>query len=169
MLVWLRSWHHALLVVNLHDCGAAVDTPSACTSVLGTTLPLACLLRVAQHMVGRLLTQIVEALAERLEAAAGSSGAGARTLLVVDPVLVATSGDALAAGGVMEAMRQHLLPAATIVTPNVPEASALLGALLFERRPLHCHTCKAVFSCVHAGDGRCSLHKCTVGSKAAAF
>lgn len=74
---------------------------------------------------------------ERLEAAAGSAGAGARPLLVVDPVLVATSGDALAAGGVMEAMRQHLLPAATIVTPNVPEASALLGALLSSplRRP----------------------------------
>ena len=78
---------------------------------------------------------------ERLEAAAGSAGAGARPLLVVDPVLVATSGDALAAGGVMEAMRQHLLPAATIVTPNVPEASALLGALLLSplRQPsAHC-------------------------------
>ncbi len=30
-------------------------------------------------------------------------------------------------GGVMEAMRRHLLPIATVITPNVPEASALLG------------------------------------------
>jgi Phosphomethylpyrimidine kinase len=87
--------------------------------------------------------QIVEALAARLDAAAGSSGSKARPLLVVDPVLVATSGDALAAGGVMEAMRQHLLPAATIVTPNVPEASALLGSTLPGMSPCHNLLCAA--------------------------
>ena len=47
--------------------------------------------------------------------------------LVVDPVLVATSGDALAAGGVGEAMVARLLPLATVVTPNLAEAAALLG------------------------------------------
>jgi hydroxymethylpyrimidine/phosphomethylpyrimidine kinase len=47
--------------------------------------------------------------------------------VVVDPVLVATSGDALAKQGVSEAMRAHLLPLATVLTPNLPEASALLG------------------------------------------
>lgn len=31
----------------------------------------------------------------------------------------------------MEAMRKHLLPLATVVTPNLPEASALLGQSLF--------------------------------------
>ncbi|KAI3425347.1 hypothetical protein D9Q98_009111 [Chlorella vulgaris] len=46
--------------------------------------------------------------------------------LVVDPVLVSTSGDALAVSGVVEALKTHLLPLATIVTPNVPEASKLL-------------------------------------------
>ena len=47
--------------------------------------------------------------------------------LVVDPVLVATSGDSLAGSEVAEALRTHLFPLATIITPNLPEASALLG------------------------------------------
>ena len=47
--------------------------------------------------------------------------------IVVDPVLSSTSGDALATQGVVEAVQAHLLPIATIVTPNIPEASALLG------------------------------------------
>jgi hydroxymethylpyrimidine/phosphomethylpyrimidine kinase len=45
--------------------------------------------------------------------------------IVLDPVLVATSGDALGAPGVVEAMRTHLFPLATLITPNVPEAARL--------------------------------------------
>jgi len=48
-------------------------------------------------------------------------------MLVVDPVMVATSGDALAAAGTVEAVRELLLPLATLVTPNLPEAAQLLG------------------------------------------
>lgn len=47
--------------------------------------------------------------------------------LVVDPVLVATSGDSLAGSEVAHALKMHLFPLATIITPNLPEASALLG------------------------------------------
>jgi hydroxymethylpyrimidine/phosphomethylpyrimidine kinase len=47
--------------------------------------------------------------------------------LVVDPVLVATAGAALAGAGVVEAYREALLPVATVVTPNRAEAVALLG------------------------------------------
>lgn len=46
--------------------------------------------------------------------------------LVVDPVLVATSGDSLAAEGTVDAVRDILLPLATVVTPNFPEAAQLL-------------------------------------------
>ena len=46
--------------------------------------------------------------------------------LVVDPVLVATSGDSLAGSEVAQALKQHLFPIATVITPNLPEASALL-------------------------------------------
>lgn len=46
--------------------------------------------------------------------------------IVLDPVLVATSGDSLGGPGVVEAMRRHLFPIATLITPNGPEAAAFL-------------------------------------------
>lgn len=49
--------------------------------------------------------------------------------LVVDPVLVSTSGHSLAEGGVARALVDVLLPLATLATPNLPEAEALLGEL----------------------------------------
>jgi hydroxymethylpyrimidine/phosphomethylpyrimidine kinase len=48
--------------------------------------------------------------------------------LVVDPVMVATSGDVLLAPEAIGALKQHLLPLATVVTPNLHEAALLLGA-----------------------------------------
>jgi hydroxymethylpyrimidine kinase/phosphomethylpyrimidine kinase len=48
--------------------------------------------------------------------------------IVLDPVLVATSGDSLGAPGVVEAMRRHLFPVASVITPNLPEAATLAGA-----------------------------------------
>jgi hydroxymethylpyrimidine/phosphomethylpyrimidine kinase len=50
------------------------------------------------------------------------------TDIVLDPVLVATSGDRLSAPGVADALRRLLIPRALIVTPNLPEAAALTGA-----------------------------------------
>lgn len=47
--------------------------------------------------------------------------------LVVDPVMVAKSGARLLRDEAREAMIQYLLPLATIVTPNIPEAEALTG------------------------------------------
>lgn len=47
--------------------------------------------------------------------------------LVVDPVMVSTSGHSLAGSEVGAALMTHLLPLAMLVTPNIPEASALLG------------------------------------------
>ncbi|WP_182377613.1 bifunctional hydroxymethylpyrimidine kinase/phosphomethylpyrimidine kinase [Nocardioides sp. WS12] len=46
-------------------------------------------------------------------------------ILVVDPVLVATSGAVLADDSVVQAYRQHLLPVATVITPNEEEFLAL--------------------------------------------
>ena len=51
-----------------------------------------------------------------------------RPPLVVDPVLVATSGDALGVSGVSEAMLSELGPIATLFTPNLEEAQTLAGA-----------------------------------------
>lgn len=48
--------------------------------------------------------------------------------LVVDPVMVATSGDVLLAPEAVKAIKSDLLPLATLVTPNLPEAAILLGS-----------------------------------------
>jgi hydroxymethylpyrimidine/phosphomethylpyrimidine kinase len=47
--------------------------------------------------------------------------------LVVDPVMVAQSGDRLLSDNALSAMQQLLLPRATLITPNLPEAETLLG------------------------------------------
>jgi hydroxymethylpyrimidine/phosphomethylpyrimidine kinase len=45
---------------------------------------------------------------------------------VVDPLMVATSGDRLIADDCVAALRRELIPRAAIITPNLPEAAALL-------------------------------------------
>jgi hydroxymethylpyrimidine/phosphomethylpyrimidine kinase len=63
---------------------------------------------------------IIEVVADRLRA----NGVPA---LVVDPVMVAKSGDRLLREDAVQALREVLLPLATIVTPNAPEATVLSG------------------------------------------
>jgi hydroxymethylpyrimidine/phosphomethylpyrimidine kinase len=67
---------------------------------------------------------IVETVAGRLRR---SPGQGPRRPLVVDPVMVATSGDVLLAPEAIDAVKRELIPLATIITPNLPEAARLLG------------------------------------------
>ena len=47
--------------------------------------------------------------------------------VVLDPVMVATSGDRLLAPDAVETLKRELIPRARVVTPNLPEAAALLG------------------------------------------
>jgi hydroxymethylpyrimidine/phosphomethylpyrimidine kinase len=47
--------------------------------------------------------------------------------LVVDPVMVAKGGATLLGKEALEAMHMYMLPAAKIITPNIPEAEALTG------------------------------------------
>ena len=47
--------------------------------------------------------------------------------LVCDPVMIAKGGHPLLAESAVEALRQRLLPRAALLTPNLPEAEALLG------------------------------------------
>lgn len=64
--------------------------------------------------------EIIEAVGERL--------AKYRPEIVVcDPVLVATSGDALSDGKTVSAMRKSIFPLADLITPNIPEAEAISG------------------------------------------
>jgi hydroxymethylpyrimidine/phosphomethylpyrimidine kinase len=46
--------------------------------------------------------------------------------VVLDPVMVATSGDRLLAAEAVDALRKKLIPLASLVAPNLPEAAALL-------------------------------------------
>ena len=47
--------------------------------------------------------------------------------VIIDPVMVATSGDVLLAPEAVNALRERLLPKAFLITPNIPEAEVLTG------------------------------------------
>lgn len=47
--------------------------------------------------------------------------------IVVDPVMIATSGAALSKGSAVDRMKEILFPIAAVITPNIPEAEALSG------------------------------------------
>jgi hydroxymethylpyrimidine/phosphomethylpyrimidine kinase len=64
--------------------------------------------------------EIIETVVDRLK----SHGA---ERLVVDPVMVAKSGDHLLQTSAVETLRSVLLPMATVITPNIPEAEVLVG------------------------------------------
>ncbi len=63
--------------------------------------------------------------AEAIEAIADTLPPGLK--LVVDPVMVAKGGASLLAEAAIGALKQRLIPRATLLTPNLPEAEALLG------------------------------------------
>lgn len=68
-------------------------------------------------MVSR--SETIATIADELAAFAGP--------VVVDPVMVATSGDRLLREDAIETLRTRLIPLAAVVTPNLPEAALLTG------------------------------------------
>ncbi len=67
--------------------------------------------------------------AEVIDAVCAVLRAGAAGVpLVVDPVMVAKGGASLLDADAAGTLRANLLPLATLITPNIPEAEALLGA-----------------------------------------
>lgn len=66
---------------------------------------------------------VIEAVADALERHAIPKGIA----VVLDPVMVATSGDRLIADDAVAALRTRLMPLADLLTPNLPEAATLLG------------------------------------------
>jgi hydroxymethylpyrimidine/phosphomethylpyrimidine kinase len=74
------------------------------------------------------------------------------TPLVCDPVMVATSGDVLLRPDAIDAYRNRLIPLATVLTPNIPEAARLLEmveaineeAMVAQARALRALGCGAV-------------------------
>ncbi|MBN9440840.1 bifunctional hydroxymethylpyrimidine kinase/phosphomethylpyrimidine kinase [Bosea sp. (in: a-proteobacteria)] len=81
-------------------------------------------LDVAAVKIGMLATaELIETVADGLERH------GARNI-VLDPVMIAASGGRLLQEDAIEALKRRLLPLATLVTPNLPEAAALLGTAM---------------------------------------
>jgi hydroxymethylpyrimidine/phosphomethylpyrimidine kinase len=68
--------------------------------------------------------------AERILCVADALAARPDLPLVLDPVMVASSGARLLEEDAIAALRTHLLPRATVLTPNLPEAEVLLGRSL---------------------------------------
>lgn len=66
---------------------------------------------------------LVRIVADRLHAHLAGTGVP----IVLDPVMVAKSGDRLLREDAIEALKAELLPLVTVVTPNVPELEAMTG------------------------------------------
>ncbi len=73
--------------------------------------------------------ELIEAVAEALKKH------GARKI-VLDPVMVAQSGDNLLQDDAVEAIKTQLMPLADVVTPNIPEAVVLTGQAIQSRKNL---------------------------------
>ena len=95
-------------------------------------------LKVGAAKTGMLASRVVvEAVAQGLQAHP--------TLpLVVDPVMVATSGDRLIDDDAVEAVKALIFPRATLITPNLPEAARLLGSGLADGEPAALHQLEAL-------------------------
>ena len=78
--------------------------------------------------------EIVCAVAQTIQ---DSEKKGARSVpLVVDPVMIATSGDNLLELEAVEAYENELFPLATLITPNLDEAALLLETVINGRRQM---------------------------------
>ena len=127
----------AFSALGAYGCGiVAALTAQNTRSVTGVHLPPDDFIRlqldtlfadvpIASAKIGMLGTAgVVRAVADGLHA---------RTLphLVLDPVMIAKSGDALLADDAIALLLEAIFPLATLITPNLPEA----GVLLRERAP----------------------------------
>ena len=132
--------------------GAGVQADIKTFSALGVFGATAITALTAQNTLGvlsivdldpRFVTSQIEAVVDDLPVAAAKTGMLSRTEiieavagavreldipnLVVDPVMVAASGDLLLSPEAVAAMREHMFPLATVVTPNLRETEILLG------------------------------------------
>ena len=113
-------------------CAVTAVTAQSDAEVLAIELQPPGLVRA--QITAALATQRVGAIkvgmlgsAAIVTAVAAALPARARTALVLDPVLAASSGRALLDAPGRDALRAALLPHATLLTPNLPEAATLLG------------------------------------------
>ncbi|MBS0469731.1 MAG: bifunctional hydroxymethylpyrimidine kinase/phosphomethylpyrimidine kinase [Proteobacteria bacterium] len=98
--------------VQLADSGIVAEQIERCLTDIGADA-------IKTGMLGS--AAIARAAAQALARYAGGIP------LVVDPVMVSTSGAALADAGTVEVLKADVFPRATLITPNLPEAEKLCG------------------------------------------
>lgn len=72
---------------------------------------------------------LIETIAERLRFYQAKN-------IVVDPVMVATSGDRLISEEAVDTLKNRLLPLASVATPNIPEAEILSGMTIHSKKDI---------------------------------
>ena len=75
-------------------------------------------------------TELIHVIADRLRFYKAAN-------IVVDPVMVATSGSSLMKTGAVKTLTEELFPIATLVTPNIPEAEILSGMTIESKEEPH--------------------------------
>jgi hydroxymethylpyrimidine/phosphomethylpyrimidine kinase len=131
----LRAFHK----FGVHGCTAIValtaQNPFGVRSVLvadavsvGDQLDMV----LGTYAIGALKTGML-ATAEVIETVADRLVCQGRIAKVFDPVMVATSGAKLLEDDAAEVLRKRLLPLASLITPNLPEAGVLLGRTVATR------------------------------------
>ena len=98
--------------------------------------------------------EVIECVADALTQAQSLPRPALAPVVVLDPVMVATSGAKLLADDALDALRTRLLPLADIVTPNIPEAELLTG-----RRIADGDDAQAAIAALHAMGARAVLLK----------
>ncbi len=123
----------AFRAFGVHGCSAitslTAQNPHGVRNILGIPPAflhdeLACIaedFKIGAVKTGMLLN------APLIEAAAAHINAFPEAPWVVDPVMIATSGARLLDNAAIAALRERLLPFASVITPNLPEAMVLLG------------------------------------------
>jgi len=79
--------------------------------------------------------EIISAVAKAIQGKGRMSAQ--RIPIVIDPVIVATSGDMLLEAVAIEAYKKELFPLASLITPNLDEAERLLRTVIRDRQSMH--------------------------------
>lgn len=143
----------ALTIAGSDSCGGAgiqadiktmtmngVYAMSAITALTAqNTLGVSAIMEVTPEFLGEQITAVMEDIppdsvkigmvssAELIEVIAEKLAYYKAKNIVVDTVMVATSGARLISENAVAALKEKLLPMATVVTPNIPEAQVLSG------------------------------------------
>jgi hydroxymethylpyrimidine/phosphomethylpyrimidine kinase len=109
----------ALTAQNTRTVAGILEVPPAFLDLQLETLFAD--VRIDAVKIGMLASrELIEVVAARLRRHAPA-------FVVLDPVMVAKGGDRLLRADAVEALKRELLPLATVLTPNLPEAGDLLG------------------------------------------